>query len=58
MAKIQTIDGVPPENTSAKKLTKPRHPKDGGSKISLLFWTYHTASSMSEKSIISALPGV
>jgi hypothetical protein len=37
MDRIQTIDGVPPENTSAKILTKPRHPEDGGSKILLLF---------------------
>lgn len=39
LAKIQTIDGVTPESTSARKLTKPRHPEDGGSKISLHFRT-------------------
>jgi hypothetical protein len=39
LARIQTIDGVPPERTSAKNLTKHSHPEDGGSKILLHFWT-------------------
>jgi hypothetical protein len=34
---VQTIDGVPPKSTSAKDLTKPSHPEDGGSKIFLHF---------------------
>lgn len=49
LAKIQTIDGVPPESTSAKNLTKPRHPEDGGSKILLHFWTNLSYCKLNER---------